>query len=95
MTCGGPVQGFANVNQGSSMGTAWGHSNTNDSPFTGNPLSESQCIYSGERSGGPRDRVIPVGDSGFGRDSNCAADIHLVAGDTLNLLQRTMCLQIL
>ncbi|KAH0719175.1 hypothetical protein KY285_015206 [Solanum tuberosum] len=63
-----PVQGFTNVNQGSSMGTACGHSNTNDSPFTGNTLSENQCIYSGESSGGPRDWVIPVGDSGFGRD---------------------------
>nr|XP_010317233.1 zinc finger CCCH domain-containing protein 44 isoform X2 [Solanum lycopersicum] len=68
MTYCGPVQGFTNVNQGSSMGTACGYSNTNDSPFTGNTLSESQCIYSGERSGGPRDWVIPVGDLGFERD---------------------------
>ncbi|MCD9641339.1 hypothetical protein HAX54_027493 [Datura stramonium] len=68
MTCSGPVQGFANVNQGSSMVTAWERSNINHSPFTGNPSSESQCIYSGEKSGGPRDWVTPVGDSGFGRD---------------------------
>ncbi|KAJ8550116.1 hypothetical protein K7X08_033823 [Anisodus acutangulus] len=68
MTCGGPVQGFPNVSLGSSMVTARGRSSTNHCPSTGNPLSESQCIYSGERSGGPRDWVIPVGDSGFGRD---------------------------
>ncbi|KAK4360520.1 hypothetical protein RND71_019472 [Anisodus tanguticus] len=65
MTCGGPVQGFPNVSQGSSMVTARGRSSTNHCPSTGNPLSESQCIYSGERSGGPRDWVIPVGDSGI------------------------------
>ncbi|XP_059281338.1 zinc finger CCCH domain-containing protein 44-like [Lycium ferocissimum] len=58
MTCGVPVQGFTNVIRGCSTVTALGRSNMNHSPFTGNPLSESQCIYSGERSGGPRDLVF-------------------------------------
>ncbi|KAF3640758.1 putative protein-like [Capsicum annuum] len=70
MICSRLVQGFTDVNQGSSMVTACGRSNVNTSPFTGNPLPESQCIYSGERSGGPGDGVIPVGDLGFGRDGS-------------------------
>ncbi|CAN4123531.1 unnamed protein product [Withania somnifera] len=55
--CSGPVQGFTNVNHESSMVNSWGRSNMNCFPFTGNPLSD-----------GPRDWVIPVGDSGFGRN---------------------------
>ncbi|MCD7449412.1 hypothetical protein HAX54_052117 [Datura stramonium] len=69
---GGPVQGYANVGFGSSMGAAWGNSHMNrGAPYTGNPVWDSQRRYGGERSGGPRDWALQGGESGFGRGRSC------------------------